>query len=112
MIKLLEVLYDEPTGRLAVVFELMDMDMDLNMYGKNNRGRRRDLNVASMKDMDDGGRLKAGQTTEQEELRSADASLPPEILLDSQMEQQELFKKAQINLKHKGNDWSLLNISP
>jgi hypothetical protein len=27
IIKLIEVLYDEPTGRLALVFELMDMNL-------------------------------------------------------------------------------------
>ena len=27
VIRLIEVLYDEPTGRLALVFELMDMNM-------------------------------------------------------------------------------------
>jgi len=35
IIKLLEVLYDEPTGRLALVFDLMDM----NLY-ESIRGRR------------------------------------------------------------------------
>ena len=38
IIKLYEVLYDEPTGRLALVFELMDM----NMYDAI-KGRRRYL---------------------------------------------------------------------
>jgi renal tumor antigen len=27
IVKLIEVLYDEPTGRLALVFELMDMNL-------------------------------------------------------------------------------------
>lgn len=34
IIKLLEVLYDEPTGRLALVFELMDMNMYESIKGK------------------------------------------------------------------------------
>lgn len=31
VIKLLEVLYDQPTGRLALVFELMDMNVRLSL---------------------------------------------------------------------------------
>ena len=34
IIKLLEVLYDEPTGRLALVFELMDINMYDAIKGK------------------------------------------------------------------------------
>ena len=34
IIKLYEVLYDEPTGRLALVFELMDMNMYDAIKGK------------------------------------------------------------------------------
>jgi len=36
IIKLLEVLYDEPTGRLALVFELMDMNMYESIKGRRN----------------------------------------------------------------------------
>lgn len=34
IITLLEVLYDEPTGRLALVFELMEMNMYEAIKGK------------------------------------------------------------------------------
>jgi renal tumor antigen len=34
IITLLEVLYDEPTGRLALVFELMEMNMYESIKGK------------------------------------------------------------------------------
>lgn len=34
IISLLEVLYDEPTGRLALVFELMEMNMYEAIKGK------------------------------------------------------------------------------
>jgi renal tumor antigen len=44
IIKLYEVLYDEPTGRLALVFELMDM----NLYDAI-KGRRQYLPEARVK---------------------------------------------------------------
>lgn len=34
IIKLLEALYDEPTGRLALVFELMDVNLYEAIKGK------------------------------------------------------------------------------
>jgi renal tumor antigen len=34
IIRLLEVLYDEPTGRLALVFELMDMNLYESIKGR------------------------------------------------------------------------------
>jgi len=34
IITLIEVLYDEPTGRLALVFELMEMNMYESIKGK------------------------------------------------------------------------------
>jgi len=44
IVKLIEVLYDEPTGRLALVFELMEM----NMY-EAIRGRRHYLPESRVK---------------------------------------------------------------
>lgn len=44
VVKLIEVLYDQPTGRLALVFELMDM----NIY-ELIRGRRQHLPEARVK---------------------------------------------------------------
>ena len=36
VIQLLDILYDEPTGRLALVFELMDQNMYESIKGKKN----------------------------------------------------------------------------
>ena len=44
VIKLLEILYDEPTGRLALVFELMDR----NVY-EWIRGRRHHIDEKTVK---------------------------------------------------------------
>ena len=73
IIKLHEVLYDEPTGRLALVFELMDM----NLY-EAIKGRRHylpDLKAASPLPLVN-GKLRTGTVCNLYESRS-----PPSVCL-------------------------------